>query len=118
MNMLDTILFGFICLFAVYGALTILLGIAEDIKTRPIGKKDNIRVVLLVKNAGDYVEEVVRSAFRQDFTGKALSACNLAVVDLGSTDDTVKILEKLCLEYQYVDVYTYDEKDKVFCGLS
>jgi hypothetical protein len=46
-----------------------------------------------------------------------MSAHKLAVVDLGSEDDTIKILEKLRYDYQYMDIYKDWNKDEVFSGL-
>ncbi len=114
--MYDGLLFGFICLLAVYGGLALIIGVLEGVRFGPHSRCENVKLILVVKDAGDNIEWIVRSAFKNDFQGKALSGNSLAVVDMGSSDDTFKILEKLKQEYQYIDIYTIDQKDKAFFG--
>lgn len=116
--MFDSVLFGFICLLAVYGGFSILFGIIEERRFRPVIKSKNVRVAIIVKDAGDNVEAIVRNAFSYDFQGRAYSAHNIAIVDLGSSDDTLKILGKMGSNNQNLDIFTDEDKQKVFSGLS
>jgi hypothetical protein len=116
--MFDSVLFGFICLLAVYGGFSILFGIIEERRFRPAIKSNNVRVAIIVKDAEENIEAIVRNAFSYDFQGRALSAHNIAVVDLGSSDDTLRILGKMGSNNQCIDIYTVEDKCKVFSDLS
>lgn len=116
--MFDSVLFGFICLLAIYGGFSIIFGLIEEKRYRPLVKSRNVKVAIIVKDAGENIEAIVKNALSYDFQGKALSAHNIAIVDLGSSDDTLKILGKLGYNNQYIDIYAEQDKNKVFSDLS
>ncbi len=88
--------------FFVYGIINFIIQI--------FSKKENIiglKNVLVVKNQQDTVEWIVQNAVK-NVTGK------LMIVDMGSNDDTWRILEKLKLDNYNIEIFKEEDKIKIF----
>ena len=110
----DTILKFIIYLLAVYGALTLILSILSTIHARTAAVSAKVRMVLVVKDIEEYIEYIIRKIVKNDFLSKIISSNSLTVIDMKSSDETLKVLKKLEMDYECLDVLTLDEKDKLF----
>lgn len=117
--MLKHILDFITCLLAVYGALSIILDFlcARGVRNLRAGNHE-IRLVLLVKNAEEVIEGVVRSILYGGFLRRTTSDGKLTVVDMGSTDKTADILRRLENEYGCIDAIGEEEKEGIYSGFS
>ncbi len=62
-----------------------------------------IYAVITVKNSEDCIEGVIHSIIKEMKTTRdVFSPSGIVVVDLGSCDSTVQILEKLTSKYEYI----------------
>lgn len=114
--MTESILKYIIYLLAVYGAITLILSILGAVHGKMTAEAAKVRLVLFVKNVEEYVEYIIRDAIKYDFPEKVMSGDNLTVVDMNSTDDTLKILQKLKKDYECIDILSAGEKEDVFSG--
>jgi hypothetical protein len=103
-------------LLAVYGALSLTMGMGGSLFAGRGRGLNNARLVLLVKDCGQSVEGMVRNLLKEDTLKKAMVEDSLMIVDLGSTDDTTAILEKLQEKYECVKAIGGKEKDRIFTG--
>lgn len=100
--MFEMIIYGLLWCFAIYGMLVM---IQEILKVTSYDKiKENVKLIMLVKNAEDGIENYIREiSLGKNFYN------NLVVIDLDSEDDTVKILEELENENINMKVLTGEE---------
>jgi cellulose synthase/poly-beta-1,6-N-acetylglucosamine synthase-like glycosyltransferase len=102
--MLDILIQSLVCFFAVYGAIQMGFNIYNTL-TDIQYKKDDIYIIVTVKNQQDTIEGIIRSiVWRSLNNHHGGTVPNILVVDMGSTDDTLKILNKLCGEYDFIQV--------------
>jgi hypothetical protein len=106
------------CLLAAYGLLSLALGAADAIRVRIAGKRPNVRVVLFVQDADEQIEYIVRNAIRKKFAPGSFSDKGLIIVDMNSTDNTLKILRELADMFPGVEILEYKDKDKIFNDFS
>lgn len=102
-----------IYILAVYGLLVLILSIAELIRCRVRDRRPKVRIILLVRNAEEHIEYIVRSAVKKDMAGRLLSDAKIAVVDTDSSDNTYMLLEKLQNAYPGIEVFKLAEMDKI-----
>ena len=80
--------------------------------TKEVLKKEKniigLKNILIVKNQEDTIEWIVQNAIR-NVKGK------LIIIDMGSKDDTWKILEKLKLDNDDIEILKEEDKSKIFC---
>jgi len=89
-------------------ALLVLVGLGLAIALWPVGRRaghapQTVRVVLRVQDQADSLEGLVRAA-----AAAATFACpgwepRLTIVDIGSRDDTLRILERLAAAYPFLE---------------
>jgi hypothetical protein len=103
-----------IWLLAAYGLLMLVLDAVEMIRRRIPEKYPYVRVVLLVRNAEEHIEQILRNAVKKDLLNRMLSDRNLVVIDMKSEDRTYQLLEKLQRDYSNTDVLTYEEREQIF----
>ena len=61
--------------------------------------------ILNVKNNEDCIEGVIHSLIQDIYSNKNNSSItNILVIDLGSQDNTVKILERLSKKYEFIHI--------------
>ncbi len=96
--MLNTIIMTFVCIFAVYGALSFIsVMVGWLLRRKKLSSKAH--TVIFLKNDEDGAESYIRSivwerALMGNFEGESIIA-----VDMDSHDDTIKILKHLEDEY-------------------
>lgn len=103
--MLELVIYAVIWCFAIYGMLVM---IQEVIKVTSYDKiKENVKLIMLVKNAEDGIESYIREiSLGKNFYN------NLVVIDLDSDDDTIKILEELENENLNMKVLSKEEGEE------
>jgi hypothetical protein len=111
--MTESILKYIIYLLAVYGAITLIFGILGAVHGRMVAEATKVRLVLFVKNVEEYIEYIIRNAVKYELPDKIMSGNNLMVVDLNSTDDTFKILQKLKNDYECIDILSAGDKEDI-----
>ncbi|NLY42396.1 MAG: hypothetical protein GX066_00135 [Clostridiaceae bacterium] len=102
--MMEILVQSLICFFALYGVIQLGLNIYNMINDYKL-EKDKVYIIITVKNQQDTIEGVIRSIVWKslnNYHGGVIP--NILVVDMGSTDDTPIILDKLCLEYDFIKV--------------
>jgi len=112
--MLETIFLVVLCLFATYGFAVLIKEVVYSIWDREVENNSNFRLVLMIKDCEEEVEWVVQRILSARLPNGAENTCRLTVVDLGSTDDTREILERLSCKYAELEVLFEDEKEEVF----
>lgn len=105
-----------IYLLAVYGALTLIFSIASSVYYRTKTENRNVKLVLVVKNKQDIIEYFVGCIFKGSILKKVIPGGKLTVLDMGSSDETRGILDKLKRDYEYIDIIKEEEKEKIFQG--
>ena len=73
-----------------------------------------IKLVLIVKNQGDTIEGVLRNVLPRNFIRKLMPGGKLTILDMGSKDDTLEILQKLEIDYPCLEVLKQGEKEAIF----
>lgn len=105
--MLQTVIYGLIWCFAVYGILVMIQEITKNKNYRKIEEKTQL--ILTVKDAQDGIENYIREIA----CGRNLYS-NLIVIDLDSCDETFYILKRLEKENINMKVLTKDEGKSYF----
>ena len=93
---------------AIYGAIEIIKTII-NIYTYTNLKSDGIYIIIAVKNQEDKIEGFLRNFLFRIIYGKEENIKNIIVTDLGSTDDTTKILDKMEKDYNNIKVSNWKE---------
>ncbi|MEG6612740.1 hypothetical protein V6C42_07775 [Pseudoclostridium thermosuccinogenes] len=93
-----------VSVLAIYGAITLASQIINSIRCGKYRKNPGIKLILAVKNQEDVIEGIIRGIYRAGLLEKAMCSGHLTVLDMGSKDDTVKILMKLKKYYQDFDI--------------
>lgn len=112
--MLEDALQFVIFFLAVYGALSLISGLVSEIRRKSDVNSLKTRLVVMVKDQEDCVEGIIRTIFMENFLSKVMSSGKLIILDRGSTDKTLKIIGKLKDEYKCIDVFTEEEREKIF----
>lgn len=105
-------------LLAAYGLLVLVLGAAESIRCRISGHRPKVRVVLLVKDAEEHIEYIIRNAVKKDFVSRVFSDKNMVIVDMNSTDHTYQLLGKLQKDFSNIESLTFEERELIFDDFS
>ncbi|MEN6314958.1 MAG: hypothetical protein ABFD25_12000 [Clostridiaceae bacterium] len=109
-NMFDCIIY----LLATYGLLVLVFGAADMVRCRVRGRRPNVRVVVLVQDAEDHIEYIVRNVVKKNFASKALSDKNIIFVDMNSADHTSQLLKKLKDDFSSIEIIPLDERLRIF----
>lgn len=102
-------------LLAVYGALTLLLGIMGIVRTMLSLKGSKLKMVLIVNNSGRYIEYLVKSIIKF-MSDRFIPIDALTVINMHSIDDTGALLENLQKEFEFIEVLSEKDKERVFSG--
>lgn len=97
-------------LFAVYGLIQLFINIVNSIRIRN-QRNDGIKLILAVKNRQDNIEGAVRSIFINGVLDRVGAQNVLYVADLGSTDDTPRIIHNLCSRYDNLKPVNIQENE-------
>lgn len=103
-----------IYLLAAYGTLVLVLGAIDLIRSKIAASRPEVRVVLLVQNAQEQIEFIVRNVVMKDYASKVLSDKKVVFIDMDSSDETVALLKKLQQCYPSIDVIQYKDKEDIF----
>ena len=110
--MLDFILNGLLWTLALYGLFEIFKTIIY-ICTYTNLKSDGIYVIIAAKNQENKIEGFLRTILFRIMYGKEECVKDVIVTDLNSTDDTMKILNKLSKDYEEIKVVNWKECKEV-----
>ena len=104
-NVFTQALFWF---FAITGMFSLIVD-SVNFFCSSLNQREKARVVLTVKNRQDSVESQIRSIVWQYLHKNSIAGVpEIIVVDLGSTDDTPKILERIANDYSFVHITDKD----------
>ena len=101
--MLDFISNAIIWILALYGLIEIIKTIYYICVYDKL-KCDGIYFIVAVKNQEEKIEAFLRSILFRMLYGKEENVDEVIVTDLGSTDNTNKILEKLQKDYKCINL--------------
>ena len=110
--MLDFILFGILWTLAIYGFIEIVKTIYFNAIHTNLQTK-GIYLIIAVKNQEEKIEGNLRSILFRFIYGKEENINNIIVTDLGSTDKTPEILEKLEKDYEVMEKLSWKECKEV-----
>lgn len=101
--MLDFILNGIVWVLALYGLIEIIKTIYYACICSKI-KTNGIYFIIAVKNQEEKIEGFMRSILFRILYGKEENINDIIISDLGSSDNTKEILEKLQQDYKYINL--------------
>ncbi len=110
--MLDFILNGILWTLALYGLFEIIKNIIY-ICTYTNLKSDGIYIIIAAKNQENKIEGFLRTILFRIMYSKEDCVKDVIVTDLDSTDDTMKILNKLSKDYDEIKVVNWKECKEV-----
>ena len=110
--MLDFILNGVFWVLALYGLFEIIKNILY-IFTYTKFKSDGIYVIVAAKNQENTIEGFLRTFLFRLMYGKEEEIKDIIVVDLDSTDETMKILSKLSKDYKSIKFINWKDCKEV-----
>ncbi len=116
--MLYNLLLCIVCILAAYGLLALISGIAESVRCRVSGIRPEVRVVILVQNAEEQIEYIVRNAVKKDIQAKMLSDKKVIFVDMDSKDKTNELLDKLQKNFSSIEVLPYMDRAHIYDGFN
>lgn len=94
--------------FAFYGIFELIKQIIY-LYTYTNLKEDGIYVVIAVKNQEEKIEYFLRSSLFKIFYGREDYIKDIIVTDLGSTDKTKEIINKIASDYQCIKITNWKE---------
>jgi len=100
--------------FAAYGVFSMIAGVTGLIRSKTQIKCRNIKLVLLVRNAEECIEYVVRNLSGKDSLKGVLPDSKISIVDMNSSDNTYLITKKLERYYQNIEALHFDERESIF----
>lgn len=103
-----------VCLFAVYGAFTLIICLIGAIRGRSCSGNSKVRVVVAVRDVEEQIENIARNAVKLKLASKLMSDGKLTFVDMDSKDGTLLMLHKLKKDYENIDILQAEEKHMVF----
>ncbi len=92
--------------FAVFGVIQM----AKSLYGAFSKSKNEFFIVISVKNQEEYIEEIIRSTVWKSLHrlgGREVP--QIYVVDCGSTDHTVDIVQRICNDYDFVTIFSREE---------
>ena len=110
--MLEFIINGLFWILALYGLIEIIKNIIY-ICTYTNLKSDGIYVIIATKNQENKIEGFLRTILFRIIYGSDDCIKDIIVTDLNSTDDTMKILNKLSKDYGNIKVTNWKECKEV-----
>ena len=99
--------------FALYGLFELVKQILY-MCTYTNMKADGIYIIIAVKNQEERIEGFLRSSLFKLLYGKEEYIKDIIVTDLGSTDKTKEIVEKMSVDYECVKTTNWKECKEIF----
>ena len=115
--MLDFIINVIFYTLAIYGLTEILKNIYYIITYTNL-KSDGIHVIITVKNQENKIEVFLRTILFRMIYGKEDLINQIIIADLGSTDDTVKIIEKIGKDCDYIKPIKWKDCKEIIDNIS
>lgn len=112
--MRNVVVIFLIYLFASFGFICFLRMLIESIDFSHSFKNTKKVLAVLVKNQEESVEGSIRRIISSEILKKASLDGELIILDMGSTDKTMEILEKLQYDNDCVGVIKNSEKERIF----
>ena len=104
--MTNVFLCAVVCFFALFGVIQLVKNVFNE-----ISKYNNeFYIVISVKNQQEHIEEIIRTTVWKSLNrlgGREVP--QIYVVDCGSTDETLIILDKICEDYDFVTVLSRED---------
>ena len=110
--MFDFILNGILWVLALYGLFEIIKTIIYTYTYTNL-KSDGIYIIIATKNQEKKIEGFLRSFLFRVIYGKEENVKDIIITDLGSDDDTPKILEKLSKDYDCIKIADWKDCKEV-----
>lgn len=101
---------------ALYGLIEVIKDILY-VSAYANSKPDGIYLIIAVKNKEDKIEGFLRSILFRFLYGKE-NIKNIIVTDLGSEDNTLKILDTLQEDYKCIKVSNWKECKEIFDNIN
>ena len=77
----------------------------EWLHNMKIKRNDDVYIIITVKNQQETIEGIIRSVVWKSLNNSNGGIVpNILVVDMGSTDETLNILKRLNIEYNFIEV--------------
>ncbi len=76
--------------------------------------RSGVRMILLVRDAEEQIEYIVRTAVKNDFASRVMSDNSLVIIDMDSSDNTFLLLEKLQKDFSNVEVLKFEDREHIF----
>ena len=115
--MLDFIFSVIVWTLALYGLIEIIKNIYYIYTTTNL-KSDGIYLILAIKNQQDNIEVFLRTVLFRLIYGKEELIKKVIITDLGSTDDTPEIIEKMQKDYEYMNVLEWKECKEIIDSIN
>ncbi|MFU0800342.1 MAG: hypothetical protein ACFWUE_06755 [Xylanivirga thermophila] len=107
---LDTYMAILVWTFAIFGFIFFIIKLFEEIQFKKDQKANRYGVILWTKDCQSAIEGVVRAIMlRTKSDGRDEILNNLIIIDGGSKDDTIRIIEKLSQDYCFIKIMDKDE---------
>ncbi|RCX21022.1 hypothetical protein DFR58_101227 [Anaerobacterium chartisolvens] len=104
----------FVGLLAIYGIISLVSGLISPIRQRLGSESSRVKMVIIMKNQEQTAEGIIRNIFTADILRRVMSNEKLTVIDMGSSDNTRRILDTLKNDYDFFDVLSENEKEDIF----
>lgn len=102
------------CFFILaYFGLYCLIDLIDVQFRRKTENTGNIKLAIMVKNAEDDLEYKLR-CFQQTAYESLMIDNKIFIIDMGLDDDTTKILEKISRDTETIEVFKFEEKERLF----
>lgn len=106
--MLDFVIFSLVWILAIYGLIEIFRTIKYSILNKNLNT-NGIYVIVAVKNQEQKIEGFLRSFLFKYIYYRDDEVNDLIVSDMGSTDETTKIIEKMRKDYNSIKILNWNE---------
>ncbi len=106
--MLDMVLEILLLLMGLYGIISLIFSAVDTVQRKSLADDKNVRLAILVKDREEAIEGIVRSLLSRDIPGGKLT-----IIDMGSEDKTLNILQKLKRSFENITVLKYDERERL-----
>jgi len=115
MNVFNSIVNPVMYIMAFYGFISILMSFRKLFYRGMRLKNGKMRMVLIVKDGEEIIEAVIRSIASGVIPENIASEGDIYIVDMGSSDKTVDILQRLKnMYYNNIEIVTKNDRSKVF----
>ncbi len=109
--MAEFILNSILWTLALYGLIEIIKVFIYTFTYKRVDS-EGIYLIIAVKNAEQKVEGIIRGILFHNFYVKEEHIQNVIITDLGSTDETARVLEKMKKDYNNIQIMDWEECKK------